>query len=591
MAELKKSTILKLRQEEADQVVTNGSYNIVLNGPPVLLEEGDTCAIKTAIIDSTVESTIIIDEDMRAEIGVAKYLRNATGPAGDLGLRQFTVKDAPNTGATADGLMWVLGEGQTSTSNDYLIEKITVFPQHKNGVHDMGFITLNYRYTDISGNSQVWSHYMKGRIQQNHPDGFDIPVNIASKFGQFTWISNANLHDYKISSISVTKAASPVVAGEYWMHPTINYVQIDIAKGRYTPGEIATIVTDALSDRGSGAKQGTNFFPVDGDVLTTFWQHKLELAARTPPSDQFLCPPRSPFEHPDDGWNNISSVMMGTWNSYPSNRYIGTNEISLTYDTNLKKLAWDIMHFPIYVTDPGAAAGAPAIPGIEFDGVNAMSSYSGVFFTSMTPDTFWNKQLGMPSMVAQWTQQQDKMQINGVDYYPFFIEPMEGVNTTSVFNGLDLVVNHVTAYSTPPETAGHPIPASIPPVATGLTLPIIADREFDVANNDEGYYLIEIGFKFPQKMIGGSNGSIGARNNNKVQSIMGKYFTSGQFLQDTGQGSIVYQHQGEPQMITELTVAIRRPDGSIPDVTEIGPSNSIFMEIAKTIVAGPPPAP
>ena len=92
-------------------------------------------------------------------------------------------------------------------------------------------------------------------------------------------------------------------------------------------------------------------------------------------------------------------------------------------------------------------------------------------------------------------------------------------------------------------------------------------------------------------MIGGSNGSIGARNNNKVQSIMGKYFTSGQFLQDTGQGSIVYQHQGEPQMITELTVAIRRPDGSIPDVTEIGPSNSIFLEIAKTIVAGPPPAP
>ena len=124
MAELKKSTILKLRQEEAEQVVTNGSYNIVLNGPPVLLEEGDTCAIKTAIIDSTVESTIIIDEDMRAEIGVAKYLRNATGPAGDLGLRQFTVTAGPNTGATADGLMWVLGEGQTSTSNDFLIEKI-----------------------------------------------------------------------------------------------------------------------------------------------------------------------------------------------------------------------------------------------------------------------------------------------------------------------------------------------------------------------------------------------------------------------------------------------------------------------------------
>ena len=72
---------------------------------------------------------------------------------------------------------------------------------------------------------------------------------------------------------------------------------------------------------------------------------------------------------------------------------------------------------------------------------------------------------------------------------------------------------------------------------------------------------------------------------------MGKYFTSGNFLQDTGAGSIVYQHMGEPLMVSELDITIRRPDGSIPDSTEIGPNNSIFLEIAKTLSAGPPPAP
>ena len=57
MSEIKKSTIIKLRQEEADTVETNGSFKVVLNGPPVLLEEGDTCAIKTAIIDSSVSAS------------------------------------------------------------------------------------------------------------------------------------------------------------------------------------------------------------------------------------------------------------------------------------------------------------------------------------------------------------------------------------------------------------------------------------------------------------------------------------------------------------------------------------------------------
>ena len=124
--------------------------------------------------------------------------------------------------------------------------------------------------------------------------------------------------------------------------------------------------------------------------------------------------------------------------------------------------------------------------------------------------------------------------------------------------------------------------------ATSQTTPIVSNREFDKTTNDEGYLLVEIGVKLPQEMIGGHshNGSTGS---NKVQSIIGKYFTNGNFLQDSGAGSIVYQHNGAPQLLSDLDVRVIHPDGTTPDNNELGESNSVFLEIVKTIQPPQPP--
>ena len=590
MSEIRKSTIIKLRQEEAEEVINNGTYNINLS-KPVLLEEGDTCTIKTSILDSTVESTILVQEDIVAELGIGKYIRNYDQPnTGDLALRKFTNKDSGPTGATADNLCYTLGRTTIAGANDYTINKLTVFPQHKHGIHDMGNLTLTYEYLDFNNQSQKWSTFMGLHVQQNHPNGFDINVNVNSRNG--TWIfqgAGINLHDYKISSIAVSKSKDPVAAGGIYMTPDIKYVGIQIPAGRYTPGEIASLVTDRLSlnqpTGNDGAASNGGLWPVDGDVLDSLWRNSKEIETFVPPATQYLVPRRA--AEGNGGLGPITQVMTQDASDDASNRWIGTNQISLTFDDNLKKLAWDIMHFPVYVSDPGNPTG-PAIPGVVFDGGIAATSYSGIFFTSMTPDSFWNKQLGFGSMTVDWNHQSETMEIDSIEQIPYRMNPQFGSNTTESFNGLDLVVQH-TATSTKPPPSGTAV--DVPPVATGLTLPIIATREFDIAINDEGYYLVEIGFKLPQNMISGSNGSIGARNNNKVQSIMGKYFTSGNFLQDTGQGSIIYEHYGEPQLITDLQVSIRRPDGSMPDPTELGISNSVFLEIVKTVVIDPSAVP
>ena len=90
----------------------------------------------------------------------------------------------------------------------------------------------------------------------------------------------------------------------------------------------------------------------------------------------------------------------------------------------------------------------------------------------------------------------------------------------------------------------------------------------------------------PQKMIGGAQAY--PTTSNRVQGIMGKYFTSGNFLQSQGQGAIVYQHEGDPVLLSDLSVAIRNPDMTLPARNDLGEKNSIFLEVIKQVPAPQP---
>ena len=54
---MEQSTLIKLRQAEATNVVSNGSYNVALR-ENVLLEEGDVVKIHSIFLDPTSESRI-----------------------------------------------------------------------------------------------------------------------------------------------------------------------------------------------------------------------------------------------------------------------------------------------------------------------------------------------------------------------------------------------------------------------------------------------------------------------------------------------------------------------------------------------------
>ena len=98
--------------------------------------------------------------------------------------------------------------------------------------------------------------------------------------------------------------------------------------------------------------------------------------------------------------------------------------------------------------------------------------------------------------------------------------------------------------------------------------------------------MLEIGIDMPQKLIGGFDGD-NMTTSNKVQAILGKYFTSGNFLQSQGSGEILYTHVGEPQLIRDLNVRIVHPDFSSPLPNELGDKNSVFLEVVKAVNVAP----
>jgi len=279
---------------------------------------------------------------------------------------------------------------------------------------------------------------------------------------------------------------------------------------------------------------------------------------------------------------NVMTVTNPT--SIGADRVIGASQISLNFDTNLKKLNFDLLQTPFYI-DPGNGERVPGViyppTGVTVPGGNPIvqepqQAYGGIAFTQLSPPSFWQS-LGFDGLLATVNPDNDVITLdNSAQAKSVKITALVGTQITGTFLGNDLIIDKGATYTTPAQGD----------VITSLTTPIVANRTFDQVSNDEGYYLIEVGMKMPQKLIGGQvnrgQGSF-STSSNKVQGIMGKYFTSGNFLQDTGSASITYTHIGEPQLVSELDVRITHADGSPPLVNELGEKNSIFMELISTI--------
>ena len=596
---MEKSTLIKLRQLEASNVTQNGDYDVSLK-EGVILEQGDIVRLHTVILDTSTESFITLQDDTLIEMDIANYVRNWKTNNPITQHFQITINDSQ-----PDLNMYFPCFETGITGDEHIIEEVIVYAK---GDDRTDPITLEYSYTDPATlgktTDTVFVPSFKGI--DHYSLGFRVKINKLISGTSVTLLNTlSDLHSHKIADgkgmqskpffvVSTDPLPNP---GGNEVHNSIftRTLSFTIPAGRYYPAEIATIINDEMSILDAsgtiGYKIADNAYPVNNPFMQTLHQINHLVTGASPQLNKSLNynPTRVNDQELPTNLFTYDVSAITTSNEDP---VIGANEVSLNYDDTLKKLNFDALHFPFYV---GGTASAGGQPGTVYPAVGALlqpktgdgeqvplepqTNYGGAFFTRLSPPDFWTRQLGFENLtvspgtsVSLLSGRKKADNTDLPDIYPMTLRLTPGVNIVTAYNGLDNII---------PKTATAYLP-SLGTVSTALTTPIISSREFDVPHNSEGYYLIEVGMNLPQKMIGGDNDGQ-STTSNKVQGIMGKYFTAGNFLQSQGQGTIVYEHIGEPTILQNLGIQIRNPDMTLTALNDLGDKNSVFLEVVKTI--------
>ncbi len=640
---MEKSTIIRLRQNEAADVSSNGAFSVSLK-EGITLEEGDEVRVHSVILDTSQESVINIEKDTRVTMGVVKYFRNyiATRPT----VQTINPAGTPNP----DLKLYYSSLRSSTTGTNFLLQAIYMQATVSGafGVGLFGGAETIWEYYDPTSGKKTQRHVTLPQFSIEEYKYNSVFVTPAGKEGSRTngliTGSVAGAKYFKLISPSpqvLAKApyfckvldkeyeipagqAAPKVQdlpGLGWGNDgsavsttpdtiTLNeeICEFDIKAAAYSPAEIAQIVNDNMTELASLGPIGNTInvsYPVNNPFLGTVNQMHKKVSEIVNPdgsSPTLVFSPAATSETPGPGQNIITLANPA---SVAADALIGANAVSMNFDENLKKMNFDSLHMPFYISPtPAAPASTTFVPGVGYPAgglpQEPQISYGGVSFTRLvsfetvtTPDgtikvtdkptNFW-RQLGFENLTVNHGHGITPLTLDGGStIFPLEIDTTLGGNVTGALVTIDQVVN-----KSAPGNVPFPITPFVGDSENNFTVPILSARTFDSTDNDEGYYMIDVGVKMPQKMIGGFAADGLQTTSNSIQAIVGKYFTSGNFLQSQGSGEVVYTHRGETQMIRDLNVRVLHPDFSVPDNTELGDRNSIFLEVIKTVDATAP---
>ena len=610
---MEQSTIIKLRQQEASSITTNGSFSTALQNK-VLLEEGDVVKLHSAYLDTTTESNITIDEPIDVSFTTIKYL-----DAVEDNIPFAYTKDPDNhLGKTIGRKHIACARKITGGTDVYMLESVRMTPEHYGPGRLYGDGWIYYYYlSPIPGEGliqgQTWMP--KEKTTKNGKRGVYIPINrLVGGVGPEAFYLRTDIN--QPSNTGGFANGTPVyndtpISADVIAEPIEETFTFQLGAGVYTPAELAQIITDKCSDLQSGgptgfignypqppAAQGANVWV--WPINSAFCASLAQLYNKVQPVTSASVPTDIIFarENQQASFTEIGGTGSQVGQQAPiikptaipltstDDILLGTNNFSLNFDTTLNKLNFDLIHTP-YQFNPNS--GGVWTPGITYPAGTEVNkqptrSYSGIAFTKLEPPDFWQT-LGFTLTPISVTYDPRPLeQGDGQRIIMPNIVLTPGVNITQQYAGLDLVWNKIGA------ATGFYNFAISGDIETQITTPIISSRGFNDVINDEGYYYLEVGIKLPQTLIGGSGGGGTDTMSNRVQAIVGKFYTSGNFLQVGSDSAILYQHIGEPQLLADLNVRVLHADMTPPDPTEIGPKNSIFLEVIKTIPQPAAPA-
>lgn len=294
------------------------------------------------------------------------------------------------------------------------------------------------------------------------------------------------------------------------------------------------------------------------------------------------------FHNPTKNPNNHSSLF-------------GSSQVQLDIDVT-NKFQFKYLHTPYYDPTTGNqslffnyVSGIGKMFKLGLVGGIAISALTAKVKATNEVSLFWSSQLGfsdgtvegIPSQcnaqVGSWAMKPD---IGSLSNVMFPVYSNLATATTSQFIGSDDAVQKLGAKNT--SSANPPVitysdqqfyalssttsfKATADPDSTNAV--IAATPYTELVGNATGYFKIDIQGLAPTELVSSSG------TTRSVQAVVTRYYNDGNFTSGSQDSGIVYQHVGEPKMISNLRTRILDPDNSL--AIGLGADNTIFLEILK----------
>lgn len=276
----------------------------------------------------------------------------------------------------------------------------------------------------------------------------------------------------------------------------------------------------------------------------------------------------------------------------------GSSQVELDIDAATNKFKWKYLHTPYYDPVSGNqsllfdyASSIGKMFKMGSTGGIAISGLSATVKATNAASPFWSSQLGFSDGTVEGKAPQCNCQVGswvkqslpGLTDVMFPVFDKVESSTTSQFIGSDDAVQKVGVEdsSTNPITYTdqqfYALSSATSFKATAdadSTNAIIAGTPYtELVGNATGYFKIDIEGLAPTELVSSSGTS------RSVQAVVTRYYNDGNFTSGSQDSGIVYQHVGEPKMISNLRTRILDPDNSIAG--GLGPDNTVFLELLK----------
>jgi|TARA_R110000823_G_scaffold12019_4_gene40451 hypothetical protein len=632
-----KNVVVELREKNSNKNTvtsssnsTNGDYTVMLP-KDIDIEEGDLVSVQSVFIDDDGENenSIIIEEDIvDGEISGFLYCQDNntsqteanTTSAGAVTGRTLGDERTYHPGFNADAAQRLHPDGQNyflssiddaSTADGLKTCQSITFAVNML-INKGSPVPVFFKYGTVAGQTikktVVWDYTTIEKIQSS--GGF-IKINNSlmarrnkkdSDSFQFPFDFNGNLSFDQDDRESVKQ----MVVGGVQLGSPLTFesenletghicslikktVKFSLKAGSYKPEHISQLITDQMvkiSPSGFISGQSPERF-TNNEFFTT----SLDLKQIGDKANGDNAGTR-PFWIRADGAKALQFDDTDIGGGVRRNYWCGASNFGLSYDGI--RFGFTNLHNSIFHSKLPSVVGT-LVGNRDSSGSQYLANkVGGICFSSLSPPDFWFNKLGFnrdmmvhPKRVTcgwQLPGTHGGAGVNPVGNVAFTATTadsldnriVDGENSTGDLNSVDSIVVRDDTPDTSRGNGAYDIPgnAGLSGVNTAITSSIgILAGELNQQEEGKSYYQIEIDMNVPSEKHGSNS------FNNKIQAIIGRYFTSGNGTQSVGgEGAITYSHKGMPIKLNQFRVRILSPDGTL---ARVGDDNTVFVNVTK----------